>query len=73
MDIKITNHARLRMQQRGIEESSVASAITNPDKIGDSFGRRKLVQKAIGDKTLEVVYIEEDEIVVITVYWSEET
>ena len=39
-----------------IEESSVASAITNPDKIGDSFGRRKLVQKAIGDKTLEVVY-----------------
>ena len=73
MDMKITNHALLRMQQRGIEESSVASAITNPDKIDDSFRRRKLVQKAIGDKTLEVVYIEEDEIVVITVYWSEET
>ena len=66
MDMKITNHALLRMQQRGIEENSVASAIMNPDKISDSFGRRKLVQKAIGDKTLEVVYIEEDEIVVIT-------
>lgn len=73
MDMKITNHALLRMQQRGIEESNVASAITNPDKISNSFGRRKLVQKAIGDKILEVVYIEEDEIVVITVYWSEET
>ena len=55
MDMKITNHARLRMQQRGIEESSVASAIPHPDKIGDRFGRRKLVQQAIGDKTNEVV------------------
>ena len=71
--MKITNHARLRMQQRGIEESSVASAIMDPDEIDDSFGKRKLVRKAIGENTLEVVYIEEDEIVVITVYWSEET
>lgn len=56
MDMKITNHALLRMQQRGIEESSVASAIMNPDEIGDSFGKRKLIRKAVGDKILEVVY-----------------
>jgi len=27
----------------------------NPDETGDSFGKRKLARKTIGDKTLEVV------------------
>jgi hypothetical protein len=71
--MKFTNHALLRMQQRGIDESSVASAILNPDETCASFGRRKLVRKTIGDKTFEVVYIKEDDIIVITVYWLEET
>ncbi len=69
----ITKHALLRMQQRGIDENSVATAIMNPDETGDSFGRRKLARKIVGDKTLEVVYIKEDDIIVITVYWLEET
>ena len=30
--MKFTNHALIRMQQRGIDESSVASAILNPDE-----------------------------------------
>ncbi len=68
-----TKHAQFRMQQRGIDENSVASAIISPDETGDSFGRRKFARKAIGDKTLEVVYIKEDDIIVITVYWQEET
>ncbi len=71
--MKFTNHALLRMQQRGIDESDVASAILNPDETGSSFGKRKLARKAIGDQTLEVVYIKEDDIIVITVYWLEET
>ncbi len=71
--MKFTNHALLRMQQRGIDENDVASAILNPDETGGSFGKRKLARKAIGDKTLEVVYIKEDDIIVITVYWLEET
>ncbi|GFO98072.1 uncharacterized protein ig2599ANME_2287 [groundwater metagenome] len=72
----ITKHALLRMQQRGIDENNVESAILNPDETSDSFGRRKLARKTIGDKTLEVVYIKEDDIdniIVITVYWLEET
>ncbi|PWB50031.1 MAG: hypothetical protein C3F06_13075 [Candidatus Methanoperedenaceae archaeon] len=72
-DMKITNHALLRMRQRGIDENSVASAISNPDEIIDSFGNRKLARKTIGDKTIEVVFIKEDDITVITVYWLEET
>ncbi len=51
----------------------VASAILNPDETGDSFGRRKMARKTIGDKTLEVVYIKEEDTIVITVYWFEET
>jgi hypothetical protein len=61
------------MQQRGIEQSDVASAILSPDETGKSFGRRKLARKKIRDKTLEAVYIEEDDKVVITVYWLEDT
>ena len=67
-----TNHALIRMQQRGLDESSVASAILNPDETGNSFGKRKLARKTIGDKTFEVVYIKEEDIIVITVYWLEE-
>lgn len=70
--MKFTNHALIRMQQRGIDETSVASAILNPDEIRDSFGRRKLARKVVGEKTFEVVYIKEDDIIVITVYWLEE-
>jgi len=66
----ITKHALLRMQQRGINENMVASAILNPDETSDSFGRRKLARKTIWDKTLEVVYIREED---TTVYWFEET
>jgi hypothetical protein len=72
----ITKHALLMMQQRGIDENNVESAILNPDETSDSFGRRKLARKTIGDKTLEIVYIKEDDIdniIVITVYWLEET
>lgn len=71
--MKFTKHALFRMQQRGIEENDVASAIFNPDETGKSFGRRKLARKKIGDNTLEVVYIEEEDKVVITVYWLEDT
>ncbi|MCZ7385351.1 MAG: DUF4258 domain-containing protein [Candidatus Methanoperedens sp.] len=71
--MKITKHALFRMQQRGIEEKDVASTISSPDDSGESFGRRKLARKKIEDKTLEVVYIEEDDKVVITVYWLEDT
>ncbi len=69
----ITKHAHFRMQQRGIDENSVTSTILNPDETGDSFGKRKLARKTIGDKTLEVVYIKKEDIIVITVYWLEET
>ena len=68
----ITKHALLRMQQRGIDENMVASAILNPEETSDSFGKRKQARKTIGDKTLEVVYIKEENIIVITVYWLEE-
>ncbi len=71
--MKLTKHALFRMQQRGIEENDVASTILSPDDTGESFGRRRLARKKIGDKTVEVVYIEEDDKVVITVYWLEDT
>lgn len=63
----------MRMQQRGIDENIVASVLQSPDETSESFGRRKSAKKTIGDKILEVVYIEEDDKVVITVYWLEDT
>ncbi|CAG0973449.1 MAG: DUF4258 domain-containing protein [Candidatus Methanoperedens sp.] len=49
----ITKHALFRMQQRGIDENIVASAILNPDETLHTFGKRILARKTVGDKTLE--------------------
>jgi hypothetical protein len=70
--MKFTKHALFRMEQRGIDKNSIESAINDPDETIDSFGRRKLARKIIDNKTLEIVYIKEDDIIVITVYWLEE-
>jgi hypothetical protein len=70
--MKFTKHALIRMEQRGIDEYSIESAINDPDETIGSFGRRKLARKIIDNKILEIVYIEEDDIIVITVYWLEE-
>lgn len=73
MKIVLTEHARDRLSQRNIREKEVIQTLKNPDRILKSFGRRKIAVKNIKDKTLEVVFREEKDIlIVITSYWLEE-
>ena len=73
MRIVLTEHARDRLSQRNIRERDVIQTLKNPDRILKSFGRRKIAVKSIKEKTLEVVFREEKNIlIVITSYWLEE-
>jgi hypothetical protein len=72
MEIIYTDHTRIRMRQRNITEDDIKLALRNPDQILPSFGRRKCARKAIRDRTLEIVFVKEnDQIIVITTYWLE--
>jgi len=71
--IVLTEHARDRLSQRNIRKRDVIQTLKNPDRILKSFGRRKIAVKSIKEKTLEVVFREEKNIlIVITSYWLEE-
>ena len=73
MNIVFTEHARDRLSQRNIRKRDVIQTLKNPDRILKSFGRRKIAVKSIKEKTLEVVFREEKNIlIVITSYWLEE-
>ena len=73
MRIVLTEHARDRLSQRNIRERDVIQTLKNPDRILKSFGRRKIAVKSIKEKTLEVVFREEKDIlIIITSYWLEE-
>ena len=74
MRIICPSHAKERMEQRGIKEEQIKSALHNPDVTMPTHDkRRKRVMKKIGSKTLDVIYEpkSEDKIVLVTVAWIE--
>lgn len=72
MEIIYTDHTRIRMKQRDITEEDIKTTLSHPDQIFPSFGGKKCARKMIRRKTLEVVFVKEnDQTVVITTYWLE--
>ena len=70
MKIIFSLHARKRIFQRSIAKSRVREAVLEPDWYEPTFGGRIKVQKGIKQKTLEVIYFEQGEcLVVITAYF----
>ena len=68
-----TRHVRVRIRQRGLSARQLEAAITSPDRVVPSFRGRIVAQKAVGSKTLEVIYKRvNDRAVIITAYWLEE-
>ncbi len=68
MNIEYTDHAIHKMKKRHIAEDEVASAIKYPEntrKVGDKY----YAMKNIGRGSIEVVFIKDKYIKVITVYW----
>lgn len=70
MKIVLSNHAKNRLFQRGIKINEVVDTIEMPDYTV-SKGSIKEAQKKIKDKTLKVVYSQEDKYIkVITLMWK---
>lgn len=70
MKIIFTEHAKQRIKERKIEEKDVIYTLFAPDKYQPTYHDRICVSKKIGNKTLEIIYTEEKEkMIVITCYY----
>lgn len=68
-----TSHAEYRIRQRRISKTRIESTVLQPDKVLASFEKRMLAQRDFSGSTLEVVYVQEqDVIVIVTAYTLEE-
>lgn len=73
MPITFSDHAKFQLRKRKISQSLVRDTVKNPDEIIPSFRDRKLRQRRIGVKILEVVTkTEGSRITVVTAYYLEE-
>lgn len=71
--IVFSEHALEQLKQRKISKKSIKDTIKSPENKIKSFRGRELRQKGFGDKILEVViYEDEDLINVVTGYFLEE-
>ncbi len=68
MNIVFTKHAKEQIEERGISEDEVISAVKYPEltkKIDDVYYARKKTTSGV----IEVVYVKENYIKVITLYF----
>lgn len=73
MPITFSDHAKRQLEKRKISRVLARKVVESPNKILPSFRGRKLRQKRIGDKLLEVVTKTEGaRIIVVTAYYLEE-
>lgn len=69
-ELRFTNHARIRMVERGITRDHILITIANPDELDIDDNSVKTARKFIDDRKLVVVFTEKNEIfLIITVYW----
>ncbi len=69
MDIVYTLHAEEQIQQRKIESVWVEETIKSPDYTKRKKPNKYIVKKKLNGKSIEVVYVKEKYIKVVTVYW----
>lgn len=68
--IKFTIHARERLTERGIKISDIKQAVLYPDYKRHTFENKILVRKSFSKETLEVIYIQNgNNILIITAYF----
>lgn len=67
-----TKHAKSRMNFRGIKEAWVKNATAKPTKLKNAKAGRKQAVLKVNGKVISVIYVkEENDYVIITVYWGE--
>lgn len=68
METIFTKHSLLQMKERKIERVWVEETIKHPDKVEKEGGNKYYASKRLNGLTIEVVYIKEKLIKIITVY-----
>jgi SOS response regulatory protein OraA/RecX len=69
MEVSFHPHARHKLKERGIKESTVKSIIEKPDEVVEGRFGRKIAQKSFGRYILRTIYEEqENNVLVITAY-----
>jgi len=68
MEIRYTSHAKHMIKERKVEKLWIEEAIKSPDNIEKEFGKY-YARKKLNGLSLEVAYIKEKYIKVLTVYW----
>lgn len=70
MYINFTNHAKIRIDERGVSILHIEQTLKSPDTINRGFDGTILSRKGFAGKILEVVYTEnKKKVVVITAYY----
>ena len=70
--IIFTNHALLKLEQRGISKSTVTKTLRLPDYKVSSHSGKSIAYKKFNKLYLRVIYrIEGDNTIIITQYWEE--
>ncbi len=69
MQIVYTNHAYKRINKKKVELIWVEEAIKYPDSVEKDGFNKYLARKKLNGHTLEVVYVKENYIKVVTAYW----
>lgn len=65
-----TKHVGLRIEQRALDKELIKETLQKPDRVLSGLFGRNLAQKDFGSKTLEVVYVKEnDDFIIITAYF----
>ena len=68
VDIIYTVHAEEQRKERNIEKVWIEEAIVSPDYTARE-GNKYLVTKKLNGHAIEVVYVKEKYLKIITVYW----
>lgn len=70
MHISFTNHAKIRIDERGVSILHIEQTLKNPDNTSKGFDGTTVSRKAFGGKILEIVYTGSKKgVVVITAYY----
>lgn len=68
--IIFTDHALIRMKERGVSRTQVMAAIRNPEEVVEEEDGAKIFRKRFGNATLAVIAeIKKRKTVLITLYW----
>jgi hypothetical protein len=72
MKLDLTNNAQARMLDRGIREADIQAAIESPEQLAPCMEKCWHARKALGARTLEIIFTRDLlQVRIITAYWQE--